>query len=172
MFSIGKCIFTIARNKMSVTVGTGNFKYEAVDSWPTLPGGATLIETPGVAVNSQDEIYTFSRNTDHPVMVFNRDGNFLRGFGAGIFSNRTHGILIGPDDTVYCADDGIHTITKFTREGELLMTIGTPGKSSEIWKGEPFNRPTHAAVSKKSGDIFITDGYGNFRIHKYSAEYL
>ena len=50
------------------------------------------------------------------------------------------------------------------------MTIGTPGKSSEIWKGEPFNRPTHAAVSKKSGDIFITDGYGNFRVHKYSAE--
>ena len=86
MFSVGKDIFTIARDKMSVTVGTGNFKYEAVDSWPILPGGATLIETPGVAVDSQDEIYTFSRNTDHPVMVFNRDGNFLRGFGAGIFS--------------------------------------------------------------------------------------
>ena len=99
MFSVEKDIFTIARDKMSVTVGTGNFKYEAVDSWPMLPGGATLIETPGVAVDSQDEIYTFSRNTEHPVMVFNRDGNFLRGFGTGIFSNRTHGILIGPDDT-------------------------------------------------------------------------
>ena len=155
---------------MSVTVGSGNFKYEAVDMWPTLPDGARLIETPGVAVDSQDEVYTFSRNTDHPVMVFDRDGNFLRGFGAGIFSNRTHGIFIGPDDTVYCADDGIHTITKFTRDGDLLMTIGTPGQASEIWKGDPFNRPTHAAVSKKNGDIFITDGYGNFRVHKYSPE--
>ena len=155
---------------MSVTLGSGNFKYEALDSWPSLPGGAKFIETPGVAVDSQDEIYTFSRNVEHPVMVFNREGEFLRGFGAGVFSNRTHGILIGPDDTVYCADDGIHTITKFTRNGELLMTIGTPGKASEIWKGEPFNRPTHAAVSKKTGDIFITDGYGNFRVHKYSPE--
>ena len=155
---------------MGVKVGSGDFKYEAVDVWPTLPNGARLIETPGVAVNSQDEIYSFSRNTDHPVMVFDKDGNFQRGFGAGMFSNRTHGILIGPDDTVYCADDGIHTITKFTREGELLMTIGTPGQASEIWKGEPFNRPTHAAVSKKNGDIFITDGYGNFRVHKYSAD--
>ena len=155
---------------MGVTVGTGDFKYEAVESWPVLPDGARLIETPGIAVDSQDEIYAFSRNTDHPIMVFDRDGNFQRGFGAGIFSNRTHGILIGPDDTVYCADDGIHTITKFTREGDLLMTIGTPGQATEIWKGKPFNRPTHAAVSKKSGDIFITDGYGNFRVHKYSAD--
>ena len=153
---------------MTTIIGSGDFKYEALESWQKLPEGANLIETPGVAVDSRDEVYLFSRNTDHPVMVFDRDGNFLRGFGKGIFSNRTHGILIGPDDTVYCADDGTHTITKFTRDGELLMTIGTPGQASEIWSGKPFNKPTHAAVSQKTGDIFITDGYGNFRVHKYS----
>ena len=96
---------------MSVQIGSGDFKYEAVDVWPTVPKDSRLIETPGVAVDSQDEIYAFSRNPEHPIMVFDRDGNFLRGFGAGIFSNRTHGILIGPDDAVYCVDDGIHTIT-------------------------------------------------------------
>ena len=119
---------------MSVQIGSGDFKYEAVDGWPTLPKDSRLIETPGVAVDSQDEIYAFSRNPEHPIMVFDRDGNFLRGFGAGIFSKRTHGIFIGPDDTIYCTDDGIHTITKFSREGELLLTIGNPGQSSEIWK--------------------------------------
>jgi len=155
---------------MSVQLGSGEFKYEAVDVWPTLPKDSRLIETPGVAVDSQDQIYTFSRNPEHPIMVFDREGNFKRGFGAGIFSNRTHGIYVGPEDTIYCADDGIHTITKFSRDGELLLTIGNPGQASEIWKGRPFNRPTHAAVSKKSGDIFITDGYGNFRVHKYSPE--
>ncbi|MDP6402388.1 MAG: peptidyl-alpha-hydroxyglycine alpha-amidating lyase family protein [SAR202 cluster bacterium] len=155
---------------MTTVIGSGDFKYEALESWQKLPDGVNLIETPGVAVDSQDEIYIFSRNTEHPVMVFDRDGNFLRGFGKGIFSNRTHGILIGPDDTVYCADDGIHTITKFTRDGELLMTIGTSGQAAEKWGGEPFNRPTHAAISKKTGDIFISDGYGNFRVHKYSPD--
>lgn len=154
---------------MSAILGSGKFKYEALDIWPTLPDGAKLIETPGVAVNSQDEVFVFSRNVDNPVMVFDRGGNFLRGFGSGIFGDRTHGILIGPDDAVYCVDDGIHTITKFTSDGKLIMTIGESGKSSEIWKGDPFNRPTHAAVSKHSGDIFITDGYGNFRVHKYTA---
>ena len=148
-------------------VSSGEFGYQQSLQWGQFPDEWTIEEIAGVAVDSQDEVYTFSRNTDHPVMVFDRDGNFLRGFGAGIFSNRTHGIFIGPDDTVYCADDGIHTITKFTRDGDLLMTIGTPGQASEIWKGDPFNRPTHAAVSKKNGDIFITDGYGNFRVHKY-----
>jgi sugar lactone lactonase YvrE len=50
------------------------------------------------------------------------------------------------------------------------MTIGESGVSTEKWKGAPFNRPTHAAVSKHTGHIYITDGYGNFRVHKYTAE--
>ena len=53
---------------MSITVGSGDFKYEAMDQWPILPPGVNLIETPGVAVDSQDRVYIFSRNTDHPVM--------------------------------------------------------------------------------------------------------
>jgi sugar lactone lactonase YvrE len=155
---------------VATILGEGNFKYEHVLNWHKLPAGARLQETPGVAVDSRDKVFVFSRNPDHPMMVFDPDGNFLYGFGKGTFSNRTHGVFIGPDDTVYCADDGIHTITKFTNDGKLLMTIGTHGKPSPIWQGEPFNRPTHAAVSRNTGDIFITDGYGNFRVHKYTAD--
>jgi DNA-binding beta-propeller fold protein YncE len=154
----------------SVIVGTGKFKYEALDKWEKLPQGVRLMETPGVAVDSQDRVYAVTRNPEHPVMVFDRDGNFLRSFGKGIFSERTHGAFAGPDDTIFCADDGTHTITKFTSEGKLLMTLGVPGKPSRKWGGEPFNRPTHAAVSRNTGDIFVSDGYGNSRIHKFSAD--
>ena len=86
-------------------------------------------------------------------MVFDRDGNFLRGFGKGIFSNRTHGILIGPDDTVYCADDGIHTITKFTRDGELLMTIGTPGQEGLGMIRQGFLEASNVDVVKEMVDL-------------------
>ena len=48
---------------MGVKVGSGDFKYEAVDVWPTLPNGARLIETPGVAVDSQDDIYSKMEQT-------------------------------------------------------------------------------------------------------------
>ena len=78
-------------------------------------------------------------------------------------------MLIGPDDSIFCVDDGIHTITKFSSEGKVVMTIGKPGVHSKKWSGKPFNRPTHAAVSKNTGDIFISDGYGNFSVHKYSG---
>ena len=155
---------------MGAILGEGDFKYEALGSWETLPEGIKMMDTPGVAVSSKDEVYIVTRHTANPVIVFDRDGQFLRSFGEGIFSDRTHGVSIGPDDSVYCADDGTHTITKFTPEGELLMTIGTPGKPAERWSGQPFNRPTDAAVSPNTSDIFVSDGYGNSRVHKYTSE--
>ena len=155
---------------MSVMVGTGAFAYEALDEWYKLPDGVNLIECPGVAVDSNDRVYVLTRNVEHPLIVFDRDGTWLRSFGQGVFDERTHGILVGPDGSIYCADDGTHTITKFTLEGELLMTIGSPGQPSTRWGGAPFNRPTHAAVSPNTGDIFVSDGYGNSRIHRFTSE--
>ena len=35
--------------------------------------------------------------------------------------------------------------------------------------GEPFNRCTHTALSPR-GDIYVSDGYGNARVHKYSPD--
>ncbi|MFN8525523.1 MAG: peptidyl-alpha-hydroxyglycine alpha-amidating lyase family protein [Chloroflexota bacterium] len=155
---------------MAVIIGSGDFRYEALASWQKLPSGVTLTETPGVAVDSKDRVYAMTRNTSHPIMVFDADGNFLSSFGQGVFSERTHGILVGPDDSIYCADDGTHTITKFTPEGKLLLTIGTRNQPSPRWSGKPFSRPTHAAVSPNTGHLFISDGYGNSRIHKYTAD--
>lgn len=155
---------------MSVKLGSDGFTYEALDQWESMPAGSRLIECPGVAVDSQDRVYVMTRNQDSPVVVFDRDGTWLRSFGQDTFSERTHGISIGPDGFVYCADDGTHTVTKFTPEGELVMTIGTPGQPAKKWGGEPFNRPTHAAVSPATGDIYVSDGYGNSRVHKFSPE--
>ena len=155
---------------MSAILGSGEFKYEALDEWERLPRGVRLIETPGVAVNSQDRVYAITRNPEYPVMVFDRDGSFVTSFGQGIFSERTHGIFIGPDDSVFCDDDGTHTISKFTAEGELLMTLGTRNQPSKKWGGEPFNRPTHAAVSPNTGNIYVSDGYGNSRVHKFTPD--
>jgi hypothetical protein len=35
--------------------------------------------------------------------------------------------------------------------------------------GEPFHRCTHTALSPK-GEIYVSDGYGNSRVHKYSPD--
>jgi DNA-binding beta-propeller fold protein YncE len=139
--------------------------FTVLEGWGKLPDGWRYVEAAGVAVDSRDHVYVFSRG-EHPVIVFDREGNFLRSWGEGLVG-RAHGITIGPDDEVWLTDDGNHTIRKFTAEGTLLLTIGDPDKPATLQSGKPFNRPTHVALSPTTGDVFISDGYGNSRVHKY-----
>lgn len=155
---------------MTTTVGSGAFTYEHETAWHRLPEGMSLHETAGVAVDANDQVYILCRNPENPVIVFDRDGNFRGTFGKGIFTQRAHGITVAPDGAIYCTDDGTHTVTKFTPEGELLMTIGVPGQPAPAWSGEPFCRPTQAVVSQHTGHIYISDGYANARVHKYTPD--
>lgn len=153
---------------MTTVLGSGTFTFEVVEGWAKLPQGWSFKECPDVAVDSKDRVYAFTRG-EHGVIVFDRDGNFLSSWGEGVFGN-AHGICIGPDDTVYCVDNGDHTVRKFSTDGELLMTLGTKDQPAPRFSGEAFNLPTGLAVSHKTGDLFISDGYGNARVHKYNAE--
>ena len=153
---------------MADTCGYGGFEYEYVPDWPKLPEGHQLVECPGVAVDSQDNVFLLTRGED-PLVQFDKDGNFIKAFGHGYFSKRTHGLYIAHDDTLLVADDGIHTIQQFTPDGALLFELGDRDKPSPAWGGEPFNRPTSAAIRPSNGDWYVSDGYGNARVHVYSS---
>ena len=153
---------------MAETFGYGDFQYTFVADWLKLPDGMRLMECPGVVCDSQDRVFILTRG-EHPIMVFDPDGNFIRSFGQGLFSDRTHGLYIAHDDSILAADDGIHTIQKFTPDGEKVMEIGERNHPAPKWSGQPFNRPTSAAIRPANGDIYISDGYGNSRIHVYSG---
>ena len=146
------------------------FVFSALPQWPQLPEHITLRETPGVAVDAADRVYALTRNPDNPVVVFAGDGTYVRSFGHGHVGPRAHGISVAPDGMVYVTDDGLGTITKWTTEGQLLMTLGTPNEPAPRWSGLPFSKPTQAAVSHKTGHIFISDGYANARVHKYAPD--
>lgn len=157
---------------------SGNYTYRAIADWAKWPADWLVSEVTAVATDSQDRVFVFNRS-DHPVAVFDPAGNLLFSWGAGLF-NRPHGIWIGPDDSVYCTDDLDHTVHKFTPEGERLLSLGTSGRPSDTgatsidyrtirYAGPPFHFPTNLAVAP-SGDWYISDGYGNARIHKYSPD--
>jgi DNA-binding beta-propeller fold protein YncE len=150
---------------MAIIVGSGEHRYEVIENWGKLPDGWRYGEVAAVGVDSKDNVYVFARS-EHPMMVFDSDGNFLRSWGEGLFK-RPHGVHLAPDDTIYCTDDGDHTVRRLTLDGKLLLEIGVPGEPAPMYGGDPFNRCTHTALSPE-GDLYVADGYGNARVHKYS----
>ena len=142
--------------------------FRAVEGWGKLPPGWSFVEATSVGVDSHDNVHVFNRG-QHPVIVFDRDGTFLRSWGEGVF-RRAHGITIGPDDTMWLTDDLHHTIRQFSPDGKLLLTIGNPDQASTLHGGKPFNRPTHVALCPRTGNVYISDGYGNSHVHKYDPK--
>jgi DNA-binding beta-propeller fold protein YncE len=152
---------------MTAIFGSGDYTYRAVEGWAKWPDEWRLGDVAAVGVDRNDRVYAFHRG-DHPMVVFDRDGNVLRWWGDGVF-NRAHGIHMAPDDTVYLTDDGDHTVRKCTLDGKILLTIGIPGEPAPFMSGEPFRRCTHTALSPND-EIYVSDGYGNARIHKYTQD--
>jgi hypothetical protein len=48
--------------------------------------------------------------------------------------------------------------------------MGVPGKPTAYQGGDPFNRCTDVAIDPRTGDLYVSDGYGNSRVHKYSPD--
>ena len=151
-----------------VELGTAEYTYEVAEGWGKLPDGWSFKEAAAVGVDSKDNVYVFNRG-EHPVIIFDREGNFLSSWGEGVFP-RAHGVTMGPDDTIFLTDDGDHTMRHCTLDGKVLMTLGISGKPAPFMSGDPFNRCTHLAIDPSNGDFFISDGYGNARVHKYSPD--
>ena len=151
-----------------VELGTAEYTYEVAEGWGKLPDGWSFKEAAAVGVDSKDNVYVFNRG-EHPVIIFDQEGNFLSSWGEGVFP-RAHGVTMGPDDTIFLTDDGDHTMRHCTLDGKVLMTLGISGKPAPFMSGDPFNRCTHLAIDPSNGDFFISDGYGNARVHKYSPD--
>jgi DNA-binding beta-propeller fold protein YncE len=166
----------------TTTVGSGAHTYEVQEDWAKLPEGWAM-PAAAVAVDSQDRVFCFNRDPDHPIVVFDSEGNYLFSWGANLIAF-AHAITIDKDDHIWLVDRDLGQIMQFTPQGELLSTIGEKGYrsdtgvdpadfSSQAYRnvthgGGPFNLPTDIAFTE-SGEMFITDGYGNARVHKFSA---
>jgi len=109
------------------TVGSGDYTYTLIENWAKLPAGETWGNTSAVATDSQDRVYVFQRK-DPPVMIFDRDGNFLNSWGISAITD-PHGIFI-EDDIIYLTDRADSVALKFTLDGKALQVIGRRGVHS------------------------------------------
>ena len=158
-------------------VGTGQYTYEVIEQWGSLPAGMSFGPMSAVAADSQGRIYAFQRK-DPPVLVFDREGTYLDSWGDSAIAD-PHGFFIGPDDVVYLTDRDDHVALRFTLDGKPLGVLGNRGQPSDTGCEEdggrvvraagPFNKPTEMVVAP-SGELYVTDGYRNSRVHRFSAD--
>jgi DNA-binding beta-propeller fold protein YncE len=138
--------------------------YKPVANWPQLPEKMTLGPVSAVATDAEDRVFVFHRGPK-PVLIFDRDGKFLRSWGDEHIKT-AHGLRIDKDGNIWIADIGHHQVMKFNADGKLLLTLGKKGEAGD--KPDQFDRPTDIAVAP-SGDFYVSDGYGNSRVLKFSA---
>jgi DNA-binding beta-propeller fold protein YncE len=174
-------------------IEAGDRQYELVKGWGQLPDGWKWGQVAGVACDSEDRVHVYSR-TEHPYMVFDRSGCLVDHWGEG-FLDEAHSLYIDPWDSIFILSHRAHFIMKFSNDGKHLLTLGKRGVASDTgytkegrvpaspWSsggglpvtngvghgGPPFHQPTDVAIAA-NGDIFVSDGYRNCRVHKFSAD--
>ncbi|HUZ76166.1 MAG TPA: hypothetical protein VMV93_01145 [Chloroflexota bacterium] len=176
-----------------MVIEAGERQYELVPGWGNMPDGWAWGQVGAVAVDSQDQVHVFTRDA-HPYRVYDAAGHLLDSWGEGIFED-AHGMCITADDTVYFVDRLPQLVLKFNKQGKHRLTLGTRGQPSDTGytrevreaagplasgggmpvtngvghPGPPFHHPTDVSVAA-SGDIYVSDGYRNCRVHRYAAD--
>jgi peptidylamidoglycolate lyase len=154
--------------------------YTVQHGWPQLPEGFALAVPGGIDIDNKHHVFSIhtggrswpDRNTEalidnDTVLVWDADtGKLINSWGKGIF-RMTHGLTVDKDSNVWITDVGLHQVFKFTEKGELIFSLGQPGVTGST--PGYFNLPTDIAV-KADGSFYVSDGYGNNRIVKYSAD--
>jgi DNA-binding beta-propeller fold protein YncE len=103
-----------------------------------------------------------STSTLDPIMKFDTAGAQVKSFGGGRF-NHPHGLHVDADGNIWVTDGRAgsgrgHTVMKFSPDGELKMTLGTPGVAGAT--SDTFNAPSDVLVAP-GGAIFVADGIGS-----------
>lgn len=137
--------------------------YEVDPRWPLRPDGVFWKDVPGLAVDAQDNVWVFTR-ANPAVQVYAPDGRYLFGWRNDDPKTVAHGLKIDRSGCVWLADVGLHTVTKYSRDGKPLLVLGTAGEPGE--DARHFNKPTDMTIAP-NGDIFVADGYGNSRVVRF-----
>jgi DNA-binding beta-propeller fold protein YncE len=132
--------------------------------------GHGKLEMPmGLDVDGQGNLYVFDGKIKN-VMVYNRDGKFLRQIGDADKIARPAGIAVTKDGSrIYAVDIGgsssnEHKVIVYDgKSGEHLFDIGKRGTE----KGE-FNLPRDTVVAP-DGSVYVVDS-GNFRVEKFTPD--
>lgn len=148
--------------------GSRTHRYKINDGWGQLPEDISFGYTHGVCVDQRDNVYVFNTSKD-AVIIFDRDGNYLRSWGTE-FAGGAHGFYLHRDEDgieyLYMTDIQRGLMVKATLNGDVILRIGAPDRP-DLYDPEHRYIPTDVCVAP-NGDIYVADGYGQYYIHQYN----
>ena len=161
--------------------GLPNPTATVIANWGELPEGREWGSTAGIDIDPHDgHVWAYERcgagsfgggvpvncdsNPVDPIFKFDRHtGEVLANLGGGVMMT-PHGIHVDADGNVWVTDfvgnqEGTkgHQVHKFSPDGELLMSLGTPGQPGS--GPNQFNQPNDV-VTGPDGSIYVADGHG------------
>jgi DNA-binding beta-propeller fold protein YncE len=168
--------------------------FDSVPNFLKLPADLHMGEAAGVAVNSKGHVFVFHRggssqgpafaNTAAMLWEFGPDGKFIREVGKNLYAwSYAHTVRIDKDDNIWATDKGSDMVVKFNPQGRVVMVLGRKPEASDA-EAKPhernrnpplppvdgrFRQPTDVTWDP-AGNIFVTDGYVNSRVAKYSKD--
>ena len=147
------------------TVILGDRRYAIHRKWAKLPAGESFGFLSDLMVDGEGRVHVAQRGTDRPVLVFGRDDKLCSSWGEGTLAE-PHYLNPGRDGSILVADRDAHQVLRFDGNGRVVQALG-----KRHWPSldAPFNHPT-AAADGPDGDIYVSDGYGNSSVHRFSAD--
>lgn len=159
--------------------------YHVVNGWPVLPKDFAFGAVSGVSVDRQNRVCAFHRaentytmngplstNPVEPIrsagiLCFDgKTGKLVAELGKGHFI-QPHGLRSDPDGNLWTTDLRLQQVEKYSPDGRLLLTLGEERVAGEDERH--FYAPTDIAFAP-DGSVYVSDGYGNNRIVKFSAQ--
>jgi DNA-binding beta-propeller fold protein YncE len=153
-------------------------RFHVEDDFFKIPENIWPSEAVGVALNSKGHIFLLNRG-NHPLLEFNPDGSFVKSMGedSTIF-HAAHSVRFDADDNMWLVDSGNNVVVKFTAARRIVQALGrrlepwvylTHGIERAIPGPAAFYQPTDTVVGP-DGSTYVTDGYGNSRVVKFTRE--
>jgi DNA-binding beta-propeller fold protein YncE len=152
--------------------------FRVVENFFKMPRNVIMAEAVGVSINSKGHIFVLNRG-NHPLLEFTADGEFVGSFGEDSPIFRVpHSIRFDSQDNLWYANAADNLVVKFDTNMQVAQALGrrdepwvylTHGIERAIPLPENFYQPTDAAVGP-DGSTYVTDGYGNSRVVKFTKE--
>jgi hypothetical protein len=160
----------------SLILGDGEHRYQCIHDWGKLPDSIQYGLTHGVLVDRAGFVHVLhTSRKESPckdtVVVFDRDGRFVRSWGEQFFGT-AHGfdLIVEDGQELLYITDLSKGLFKMTLDGKrTIWHVDKPPFYAETARKDLKYIPTNDAVAP-DGDVYFADGYGSWFIHHYDKD--